>query len=185
MINPLRVLQVGLSSPVSAVRHQEETFLHLLFPTSLGSIPCTGHNTKHCSPKLSFKQKTGAVSCRSRVTHAECCLGKLLKLQVWFCIKHICAFVFPWGTMTFTWNSGSAGLLLSSQTSSDGTRAGQWKLTATWWQRLDAIMTFLAPKNALCMLILCPRWLSRLFLASSLIIIHIYRQIKDSNLNIY
>lgn len=30
-------------------------------------------------------------------------LGKLLKLQVWFCRRNICAFVFPWGTMTFPW----------------------------------------------------------------------------------
>lgn len=29
--------------------------------------------------------------------------GKLLKLQVRFCRRNFCAFVFPWGTMTFPW----------------------------------------------------------------------------------
>lgn len=98
---------------------------------------------------------------------------ELLKLQVWFCRRNICAFVFPWGTMTFP-RAGAAQLCSQP---GPGTELQPPRGGRGW---------VLSPQRCLPgMLFFCSRWFSRWFLTSSLATVHIYRQIKDSNKRLF
>lgn len=140
------------------------------------TVPCTGQHTKPCSLKqVSCRKQTLSTSDTADIRFVQ---GKLLKLQVWFCRRNICAFVFPRGTMTFP---GAGAVQPRSQPSP----AQHWAAAATRWQSSGTDTTALLPRDAPGMLILCSRWLSRWFLASSLITIHINGQIKDSNKRLF
>lgn len=162
------VSQVGLSFCISIARHQQRTSLHLLLRLclaqgeTLSPAPWSNFRTENRHCQLQIQPHTQAD-----IWFVQ---GELLKVQVCFCRRNICAFVFPWGTVTFP--GAGAALQAAGPALSAAAARGQ---------RLGTVTTALLPRNAPGMLILCSRWLSRWFLASSLVTIHIYRQIKDSN----
>lgn len=148
-------------------------------PHLLRRLPCTRQNTKPCSLKqdLCRKQTLSTSDTASHTGWHLVCAGRTSETPGVILQKEYLCFC-----LSLRHND----LPLSGSSAAPQPVPGRhWAAAATRWQSLGTFTTALLPRNASGKLILCSRWLSRWFLASSIITVYIYRLIKDSNKRLF